>query len=245
MRVVRSTKAGKKLGYRIKNPNFMSLSQASAVAKFEGIQSRSQYRTWHDMYKPYDMPKQPNKVYKKDWMGWPHFLGNNNKFKEYRKYTNYENAFIFARQSNIKTKDEWVEKWRNDELPRDIPCRPDILYRKRGFKGWKHFLGTGPLQVAQAVEMAKQAEKQPHILLFTLPDSNLINQIHISVHPTIETAKKYLINSQHQFLKLFKLPSDYDWRSIVLQYGTDYGEGDYIIENVNELLFNIDLEYIN
>ena len=109
--------------------------------------------------------------------------------------------------------------------------------------GWKYFLGTGKHKTAAVVETAKRIQ-ETQVLLFALPRGNAANQIHISVHPNVDVAKQFLERTRHQFIKAFKLEPGYDWMSVVAAHGTDYGAGEWLITNLNQLLFDIQLEWV-
>lgn len=58
---------------------------------------------------------------------------------------NFQNARAFARAQsavyNWRTKDDWFDYISRVELPRDIPRRPDRVYKQFGWVSWDDFLG--------------------------------------------------------------------------------------------------------
>jgi len=225
---------------RKKNPKYIPVKQASTIVQIEGIQSRAQYQKWWDIWMPKELPRAPWRVYD-DWPGWPTFLGNDNKFAnvEPHKFMKFNDALVYAHSTGILTSLEW----REHNHPPNIPQRPDIVYKGKGFKGWNHFLGKSKQQVQAIQEVAKYVE-ETQILLFSLPPHNPPNQLHISVHPNVDLAGKFLNGTGNQYVKAFKLESGYDWRRVVDMYGSYYGDNEWLFNNVNEMLFNIQLEWI-
>lgn len=90
------------------------------------------------------IPHKPNVYYKnKGWISWRHFLNNVNgysnkyTFKESRKWIR-KNLNKF----NLKTEKDWILYNKNKTepvKPDKIPLYADDVYRKKGWKGWKHF----------------------------------------------------------------------------------------------------------
>ncbi len=225
---------------RRKNSSYIPYVQARSVVQLEHIQSRSQYWKWWDYYQPAELPRNPDWVYD-EWSGWPSFLGTHNKFKNANphQYLSHDDCLTYARSTQISTAQEWFDYGNH---PSNVPVRPDLVYKGK-FMGWNYFLGTGKHKTAAKVEEARKLE-ETQLLLFALPLGNAANQIHISVHPNVEVAKKFLDRSRHQFIKAFKLEPGYDWKRVVASHGTDYGEGEWLVNNVNQLLFDIDLEWV-
>lgn len=223
------------------NPHKLPYGQAKAVVQLEGLRSRKDYFVWWDMYEPIEIPRRPNRAYGTDWNGWTDFLGTSNSFtnKVKKKFRQFDDAFVYAQSTNISTSTEWMEY---DKHPDDIPHRPDIVYRGK-FKGWRHFLQTG-VRKAQAVQDMVKRVEETQVLLFALPHGNPANQIHISIHPNVEMAKQFMGKTHYQFIKAFKLEPGYDWKSVVGQYATDYGSGEWLVSNLDQLLFDIDLEWV-
>ena len=54
-------------------------------------------------------------------------------FEEYKK---------FARTSKIKTGTEWKQIGKLKKLPNNVPSNPDHVYKNKGWRGWKDFIGT-------------------------------------------------------------------------------------------------------
>ncbi len=131
----------KRLGRPRKNLPF---KEAREVARSEQIGSRLQYLKWHDMNKPAGLPRRPDRAYKKEFISWNDFLGNNNPFPCVSKnYRSFKDARAYAQSLNMKTRKEWFELCKSGNKPEDIPKRPDLYYRdKHEWISWPNFLGV-------------------------------------------------------------------------------------------------------
>jgi hypothetical protein len=65
---------------------------------------------------------EPNIVYKKDWISWGDWLGN-----EYRSFTE---ARKYAHSLGLKSIEEWKKWCKSGNKPEDIPARPDHVYKE-------------------------------------------------------------------------------------------------------------------
>ena len=93
------------------------------------IKNRTEYR---EKRKP-NWPSYPNKVYKKEWKGWPHFLGIKEKiWPEFEK----------CREEIKKCKIKGILDYRARRKP-DWPSDPKKAYKKQ-WKDWYHYLSFYP-----------------------------------------------------------------------------------------------------
>lgn len=138
----------------------MSFEEAKEFVRDQGVQSRQQYLDWWDENKPKALSKYPQRVYTKEWDGWNDFLGTNNEFnKTRRNWRSFEEAVIWVHKQNIQGgKNGWLEwvKENEDNLPEDIPKRPDITYKKH-WLSWKHWLGDAVTEKVEAQQQAQSA----------------------------------------------------------------------------------------
>ena len=219
--------------------NYWSYERAVEVVRAENIQSQVQYHRWWDKNTPKLLPRNPHKVYK-EWTTWGGFLGNNNSFTNNvpKKFRSYDEALVYSRNSAIKTFHEWMAH----NHPPDIPVRPDLYYKE--WCGWDYFLGKGKNKASHVVQAAKTIE-QLNVLLVALPPDSDNTIIHISIQPGVAKCKEFLTSNHMRFIKAFKMEPGYDWRSVVQVHCTDYGNGEWYCTNVHQLLFDINLEWIN
>jgi hypothetical protein len=90
--------------------------------------------------KPDDIPRNPQRDYKKDFKGYGDWLGTGTvRTKQFRPF---KEAREFAISLNLKTQKEWAEYCASGNKPDDIPADPTRSYKK-DFKGYGDWLGTG------------------------------------------------------------------------------------------------------
>jgi hypothetical protein len=222
---------------RTKNTHYIPYDQAREIVQIEQLQSRSQYWTWWDMWQPVDLPRNPHRVFV-DWISWNDFLGNNNKFKNTnpRQFRPFEEALAYAHTTNIATSSQWMET----KHPDDVPVRPDIVYRHQ-FKGWKYFLKTGLRKATHAVEAAKSIENT-QILVFLHQQWNPLNVFFVNVFSGIAAVNNFCKKNNMTIQRLFRYPSGYDWKSVVERHGSYYGNNEWIINDAQQLFFDIQMQ---
>lgn len=101
---------------------------------------------------PHDIPKAPSVVYggRKGWVSWIDFLGNKKSFLPYRE------ARKMVMKAGIKSQRQYME-WTKDDLQgvrskfhgKGLPSRPSVVYKRKGWKGWGVFLGTGVTEAGE------------------------------------------------------------------------------------------------
>ena len=223
---------------RKKNQSLVSYREASAWVRNEHIGSRKQYHNFIDRERPIGLPKYPNRVYIDEWSSWNDFLGTNNAFREGDPYAfrPYREALAYAHASGIKTAKEWFAH----DHPKDIPVRPEYVYRSKGWLGWYSFLGTGPEAVAHKVAAQQQAQEL-RVMVLNIPYGYPANIISVMVAPGKEAAIDKCKEVECRPLKMFKLDEGYDWKAVMNRFGSLYGDNEWIVTNVNELIW----EYSN
>lgn len=223
---------------RRKDQSLVSYQEASSWAQSEYIGSRKQYWAWIDREHPKGLPKYPNRVYQEEWSSWNDFLSNDNEFANANphQYRPYGEALIYAQASGIKNSSEWFKH----DHPDDIPVRPEFVYRSKGWLGWYSFLGTGPEAVAHKIA-AQQQSKELGVLCLVIPHGNPSNIVHGFVGPGREAVVERCTKQRSRILKLFKMEDGYDWKAMMERHGSLYGEDEWIVSNVNELIW----EYSN
>ena len=107
--------------------------------------SLSGFTTWR-IYcksgKPYDIPSNPQKKYKKDWISLGDFLGTNTIATAKRKYRSFNESRKFVRKLKLKNGKEWKEYCESGNKPDDIPSSPMTTYKNKGWVSLGDFLGT-------------------------------------------------------------------------------------------------------
>jgi hypothetical protein len=92
--------------------------------------------------KPDDIPSDPWNVYAKEWCGNGLFLGVYDPNLEKRGYRTLHESMVVVHQLNLKNYNEWIAYCKSGKKPITIPDEPDKVYKKEGWLGWGHWLGT-------------------------------------------------------------------------------------------------------
>ena len=93
--------------------------------------------------KPETIPYNPLRTYKgKGWNGWDDFLGTEVLHNKNRKFRSFNEAREFAHSLSLGKRADWTEYTKYNELPFDIPVGVYGVYKDKGWKGWKDFLGN-------------------------------------------------------------------------------------------------------
>ena len=90
------------------------------------------------LYKKYvkdnriNLPISPHLVYKKDWIGFNEYLGNNNIITKYVgiNFINFNDAKNYIKQFNIKSQREYY-RWHKENKPINLPFNP-----KKSYSDW-------------------------------------------------------------------------------------------------------------
>tara|TARA_B100000787_G_scaffold167343_1_gene153937 strand:- start:57 stop:2771 length:2715 start_codon:yes stop_codon:yes gene_type:complete len=93
--------------------------------------------------KPNDIPSNSQKIYKgKGWESWSDWLGNGFFSSRGREYKSFEEARDYVRKLNLKSIKEWQEYNRSGAIPNDIPLRPQRIYKDKGWKSSRDWIGV-------------------------------------------------------------------------------------------------------
>ncbi len=101
--------------------------------------------------KPDDIPTCPDQTYKRrGWEGMGDWLGTGTMAPGSRKYWRFKKARAFVHKLNLKSHIDWMAycKGQIGDKPRkpdDVPGDPYRVYRKKGWKNWGDWLGTGTI----------------------------------------------------------------------------------------------------
>lgn len=222
---------------------YIDLQLAKAIAQKAKCRSRGEYFKWYDDHKPNNIPKHPDRVYN-DWVSWNDFLGTTNTFTPNKKvYLPYWDAVRIAQklaqQYNLKTSDAWLRYGRNNELPENIPLRPDQYYEEWKERGWKTWLGT---DVQSRIETAKQQIPVFAILVSRLEPQNIVTVVQAQ---SADDLKQFVLDNQEVGYKLLKA---YVWEAkmqnivekIFESFAFEKGHNQWLVPNLNSLLFELD-----
>ena len=120
-----------------KENRFLDFELARDFVRNLSIKSKIGWKKYTKI-KPSNIPSSPERVYKKFWISWNDWLGNNNRFCGDKKIIKYKEAIIISKSLNIKSKKEW-EKFMFKVKRIDLPRKPDIYYKE--WVSWSEWLG--------------------------------------------------------------------------------------------------------
>lgn len=190
--------ANRKGGGRHKNPNYLPWNEAREFVQSEMIPSRGKFKEWHARNKPKTIPPFPYRVYK-EWISWNDFLGNENKFNEKigTKWKPLLDATVEVHKLGFNTQTQWMEFARTDQLPADIPARPDLVYDN--WRSWNHWLGNKP---TQAIEIKQEAQRS-HVY-FIIRDHNVpLNVLTFGIESSLASMKQRWEREKFEIVKMF------------------------------------------
>lgn len=88
------------------------------------------------------IPSDPARIYKEQgWLNFGDWLGNDNLSNRKRIFLNFEESRTLVHQFGFKDRIEWNQFSKSSARPADIPARPDIVFKNKGWQGWSDFLG--------------------------------------------------------------------------------------------------------
>jgi hypothetical protein len=125
---------------RLGNKSWRSFEDAREFVHVLGLKSDGQWFAYAKSgEKPLDIPFDPRKTYKDQWVSASDWVGNSKaKFSGWR---NFEEAREFVRSLGLRNIKEWVEYCKSGERPVDIPTGPMITYREQ-WAGMRDWLGN-------------------------------------------------------------------------------------------------------
>ena len=123
---------------------WMSLQDAKALMQSQGIKTSTEFNEWKKAGKrPEHFPSNPQRTYKKEWISWSHFLGNE------KQWMSFNEAQTFIQSQGIKTRKEFDEWKKAGKRPEHFPSHPERVYTNE-WRGWRDFLDTKWMSFDQA-----------------------------------------------------------------------------------------------
>jgi hypothetical protein len=92
---------------------------------------------------PHDIPADPRSSYaKRGWVSMGDWLGTGMVAYSLRSYRSFRAARSYARSLLLRDIYEWHALCKAGRLPADIPASPQYTYAKKGWLGYRDWLGT-------------------------------------------------------------------------------------------------------
>jgi len=122
---------------------FRSFKDARKFTHSLKLKSRTEWNVYYKSgSKPDNIPADPSRTYKNEWVSWGDFLGTGNIASKNRQFRSYNSAKKFAQSLGLKSRTEWNVYYKSGSKPDDIPTNPSSSYKKE-WTSWGDFLGTG------------------------------------------------------------------------------------------------------
>lgn len=207
------------------------------------LKSSIEYKKWWMHNKPSIIPKNPNRAYAREWIGWGDFLGTANPFPFVRKkFREYKDARAWAHTLGLRTKLEWIAYCKDPNFPPDVPKRPDLFYQQsRTWLTWKDFLGY---RVSDRIAALNETDHIIYVIQYPELPSNVY-----TLGITSE-GKVGLLTRQEQYgfniIGAYYHDKESDWMGKLDRYVRQYHVGDknYICNNINDVLSTLSMSYL-
>jgi hypothetical protein len=123
--------------------------------------------------KPLNIPSKPDRVYKNaGWKGIGDFLGNNHIPSKDRNYKSFQEVRIYLKENNIKSGREWKLFIQENKVPNDIPKHIDLVFKNKGWNGWRDFLGSDNLSNSTEDKFLNYHEARDYAIKNNLKSTN-------------------------------------------------------------------------
>jgi len=122
---------------------YRSFNEARDYIRSLGLQNEKEFRIWlKSPSRPKDIPSNPHRTYKEDWINLSDFLGSDpKKTKRGRKFRKFSEARDYIRLKGFTTIKEYRIWSKSGDRPSDIPTDPVTTYSCQGWIDWYDWLG--------------------------------------------------------------------------------------------------------
>ncbi len=125
--------------------NYLPFNEARDFARKLNLSNSAEWRQYVKTdKKPFDIPANPNQVYKnKGWVSMGDWLGTNNVANHLINYLPFKEARDFVHSLGFKTENEWLQFTKTEQMPKNIPAYGKQTYKDKGYLSMSDWLGTG------------------------------------------------------------------------------------------------------
>ncbi len=123
--------------------SLLPFEEARAYVHQLNLRSETAWRLYSKSgNRPSNIPAKPDRVYKtKEWVSWPHWLGTETLSPSTHRWLPFDEARSYVHNLKIKGESGWRRFLKTKKKPRDIPAKPDWVYRGKGWISWPDWLG--------------------------------------------------------------------------------------------------------
>lgn len=132
----------------------MLFADAVVYVRALGLRTRGEWEVWRKTgARSVGLPSHPEIQYAgRGWRGYGHFLGTGAVSSRCVTFLPFEAAAEYVQSLQLRTQKAW-RVWSRTSRPANIPSSPDVTYARQGWRGYRHWLGTGGwLPFEQAVQ---------------------------------------------------------------------------------------------
>ena len=133
------------MSHQDRSKEFLGLVEAKKYLEDIGIKTLQEYRlllTQRPELKSI-LSENAHRTYKnRGWKGYGDYFGTNNVKAGSIEYVSFEEAREFAWKFKLKNQNMWFKLSKTSAKPINIPAAVSRVYKDKGWKGWKDFLGT-------------------------------------------------------------------------------------------------------
>ena len=129
----------------LQDKQFLPFKKALLYARSLKLKGKKEWEAWRKSnVRPDNVPSNPNTTYKHDgWQGYGHWLGTGNVCGgNGRQFLAFDKALVYARSLNLKRFKEWRDWCKSGVRPANVPANPETTYKRDGWQGYVHWLGT-------------------------------------------------------------------------------------------------------
>jgi superfamily II DNA or RNA helicase len=120
---------------------FLPFNKAREFVRSLNLKSQTEWGEYRkSVNKPNNIPSNPNKIYKNEWISMGDFLGTLNISTQRMTFLPFEDAKKFVRGLNIKSETEWRKFKKSGKKPNNIPSTPENIYKDE-WLSWGDFFG--------------------------------------------------------------------------------------------------------
>ena len=150
------------------NQKYISYENAKVLVHKLNIKHQTDWAKYCKKHNPpRNVPATPNVIYKNNgWISWQDFLDSDYVAPFQQEFLSFENARIFARHLNFKSRKEWQKYCNEDKRPKNIPAQPHECYsRTNEWISWGDFLGTNNVHSKEFVSFEEAISFVRHLNL--------------------------------------------------------------------------------
>ena len=140
------------------NKHFISFNEARDIVRSFGLKNQNDWKIFSKTERTkYNIPSQPEKQYKSEWISFHDFIGTKPGFTG-KTFLSFEEARSYVHKFNLSSKTEWYGFCKTKK-PYNIPYSPNKVYPLE-WKGWGDFLGTNVIAAQDKVMMSISEAKK-------------------------------------------------------------------------------------